>query len=100
MPAIKAAIWVHDILKGLGLPQPLPIRIKSDSTNAITNANEPHFGSKIRHMDIKYKWIKEQVARCIVEPVYVSTTEMVLRLGQQVKGITIDVRSRKFKDWI
>jgi len=28
-------------------------------------------------MDVKYKWVKEQVARCIVEPVYVSTTEMV-----------------------
>ena len=77
MPAIKAAIWVHDILKELGLPQPLLIWIKSDSTNVITNVNEPHFGLKIRHMDIKYKWIKEQVARCIIEPVYVSTKEMV-----------------------
>ena len=77
MPAIKAAIWVHDMLKELGLPQPLPIRIESDSTNAITNANDLHFSSKIRHMDVKYKWIKEQVAQCIVEPVYVSTTEMV-----------------------
>ena len=28
-------------------------------------------------MDVKYKWVKEQVARCIVEPVYISTTEMV-----------------------
>ena len=77
MPAIKAAIWVHDMLKELGLPQPLPIRIESDSTNAISNANDPHFSSKIRHMDIKYKWIKEHVAKCTVEPVYVSTKEMV-----------------------
>jgi len=77
MPAIKAAIWVHDMLKELGLPQPLPIRIESDSTNAIANANDPHFGSKIRHLDIKYKWVKEQIVQCIVEPVYVPTTEMV-----------------------
>ena len=47
MPAIKAAIWVHDILKELGLPQPLLIRIESDSTNAITNANDLHFSLKI-----------------------------------------------------
>jgi hypothetical protein len=77
MPVIKVAIWVHDLLKELGLPQPLPIRIESDSTNAIANANDPYFGSKIRYMDIKYKWIKEQVAQCVVEPAYVLTTEMV-----------------------
>jgi len=76
MPAIKAAIWVHDMLKELGLPQPLPIRIESDSTNAIANANDPYFGSRIRHMDIKYKWVKEQIAQCTVEPVYVPTTDM------------------------
>ena len=77
MPAIKAILWVSDLLKGLGYPQQYPLIVYSDSTNAVDNSKKPQLTSKLRHVDIKCQWILETILSGKVVVEHITTDEML-----------------------
>jgi hypothetical protein len=77
MPAIKALVWINDRLEGLGYPQPKPLRAYSDSMNTVAAASHSQLSSKLRHIDIKFKWTLQAVRDQIATISHVPTDQMV-----------------------
>lgn len=77
MPAIKALIWINDLLEGLGYPQPKPLQAYSDSLNTVAASNHSQLSSKLRHVDIKFKWVLDAVQDKIAIIDHVTTDQMV-----------------------
>ena len=63
LPAAQSALWIARILEEAGAPQPKPIVMYTDSLNAQTVALNPNNTARTRHLDIRYKWIVDRIAK-------------------------------------
>ena len=61
----------------------------SDSQSSIAYTKDPKFHSKTKHIDIKYHYVKDMVARGEVNLKYISTYDMIA--DSLIKAITRDV---------
>jgi Reverse transcriptase (RNA-dependent DNA polymerase) len=77
MPAIKALVWIADLLEGLGYPQKKPLRAFSDSMNTVDASKHPQLSSKLRHIDIKFKWVLQSVQDGVASIEHVTTDQMI-----------------------
>jgi transposase InsO family protein len=68
----KTAIYLNKILTFLGVPQPR-IVINEDNSSAISISlrQEPVNTSRTKHMDLRIKWLMEQVNSGLIAPLYV-----------------------------
>ncbi|KAH9697055.1 hypothetical protein KPL71_023445 [Citrus sinensis] len=65
------AIWLRNLLKELGLPQEEPIEICVDKKSAIALSKNPIFHDRSKHIDTRYHFIRECIARKEVQIKYV-----------------------------
>ena len=54
-----------------------PVLISCDSPAAIAYTKDPKFHAKTKHIDIKFNYVKDMVARKEVNVKYIATKEMV-----------------------
>ena len=57
------AIWLRKLLKDLNVPQGEPTVIRIDSKSAIALAKNPVFHERSKHIDTRYHYIRECIAR-------------------------------------
>ena len=77
--AVQEAVWLRRFLQHLGITENTaePVRINCDSQAAIAYTKDPKYHCRTKHMDIKYHFIRENVAQKKVIPKYISTQQMV-----------------------
>ncbi|KAE8707741.1 hypothetical protein F3Y22_tig00110377pilonHSYRG00343 [Hibiscus syriacus] len=71
------AIWLRNLLKVIGLIQEEPTKVCVDNKSAIALAKNPVFHDRSKHIDIRYHYIRECVARKDVEVEYVKSQDQV-----------------------
>ncbi|KAE8684274.1 hypothetical protein F3Y22_tig00111146pilonHSYRG00032 [Hibiscus syriacus] len=71
------AIWLRNLLKEIGLIQEEPTKVCVDNKSAIALAKNPVFHDRSKHIDIRYHYIRECVARKDVEVEYVKSQDQV-----------------------
>ncbi|KAE8734503.1 hypothetical protein F3Y22_tig00000764pilonHSYRG00191 [Hibiscus syriacus] len=71
------AIWLRNLLKEIGLIQEEPIKVCVDNKSAIALSKNPVFHDRSKHIDIRYHYIRECVARNDVEVEYVKIRNLV-----------------------
>jgi len=76
-PTASSLLWVHQILKDAGYPQPMPLVLFTDSQNARLITLNPLISARTRHIDIRYKWIIDRTKKGDFNIQHVSTTNMV-----------------------
>jgi hypothetical protein len=88
--ATQEAIYLRSMLADLGLPQVEPTTIYEDNTAAIHLANAAlgQWHPRTRHVDVRYKFVKERVRSREVELVYVKTTNQVADILTKNLGTT------------
>jgi transposase InsO family protein len=74
--AVKEAVWLRSLLNELGLGSNGPTTIFTDSQGAMALAKNPEYHQRSKHIDIRYHFIREQVAQGCIELIYVPTLEM------------------------
>ncbi len=57
----KEAIWLCALLKGIDLPPPDPTTILCNNNAAINLSEDPSLHQRVKHVDIKYHFLCEQV---------------------------------------
>ncbi|KAE8657590.1 hypothetical protein F3Y22_tig00116989pilonHSYRG00496 [Hibiscus syriacus] len=72
------AIWLRNLLKEIGLIQEEPTKVCVDNKSAIALAKNPVFHDRSKHIDIRYHYIRECVARKDVEVEYVKSQDQVV----------------------
>ena len=70
-------IWLRNILGELGFPQVQSTPLFIDNQSAIATSKNPENHSRIKHMDIRLFWLRDQISKNVIEPSYKHTTEMV-----------------------
>ncbi|KAM2065116.1 hypothetical protein EV1_027912 [Malus domestica] len=71
------AIWLRNLLKELSTPQEGPTEIYVDNKSAIALAKNPVFHDRSKHIDIRYHYIRECIARKDVQVEYVKSQDQV-----------------------
>jgi hypothetical protein len=53
--------WLTHLLEELGFPQATPFPLQMDNQSSIKVAKNPEHHGKMKHLDTKYYWIRDQV---------------------------------------
>ena len=70
-------LWMNWTLVDLEVKYTASIPIHCDNTSAISVSKNHVFHSKIKHIPIKYNFLREQVTNQIVQVHYIPTTEQI-----------------------
>jgi hypothetical protein len=70
-------LWMIQTLADLEVKYTAPIPIHCDNTSSINVSKNPILHSKIKHIPIKYHFLREKVTNQIVQVHYIPTTEQI-----------------------
>ncbi|KAL5539459.1 hypothetical protein UlMin_045115 [Ulmus minor] len=71
------AVWLRNLLKELSMTQEDPTQICVDNKSAIALAKNPVFHDRSKHIDIRYHYIRECIARKDVQVEYVKSQDQI-----------------------
>ena len=92
----QEGVWLKRFLDHLKVTSSEePITTMSYSQSSIAYTKDPKFHSKTKHIDIKYHYVKDIVAREKVNLKYISTYDMIA--DPSTKVVTRDVFERHIK---
>src|SRR4051794_24020484 len=76
---VQEAVWLNRLLNSLAVTSNRidKVLINSDSQAAMVYTNDPKFHNKTKHIDIKYNYVKDMVARNEVNIQYISTHDII-----------------------
>ena len=74
--AAKEAVWWRLFLSCLGYPMRHATTILSDNQGSIALSKNPEGHRRVKHIDVRHHYIREQVAKGTITLDYVSTTKM------------------------
>ena len=90
---VQEGVWLKRFLDHLKVTFfKEPVIIMSDSQSSIAYTKDPKFHSKTKHIDIKYHYVKDMVARGEVNLKYISTHDLIT--NPLTKAVTRDVFER------
>ena len=91
--AAQEAAWMRQLLEDLCHKQTEPTVVREDNQSAIAIAQQPHSHSKMKHIDIRYHFVREKVQDNTIELRYCPTNDMLADI--LTKGLTYDKFSRE-----
>ncbi|KAF7760489.1 hypothetical protein Agabi119p4_11165 [Agaricus bisporus var. burnettii] len=65
------------ILTEFGFPLTLPSTLFVDNKSGISVAKNPEHHRRMKHLDLRFYWLREAVEEGLIDPLYVSTHEQV-----------------------
>jgi hypothetical protein len=73
----QEAVWMRDLLKGIGFGEESPTVLYEDNQGAIALAQNPKDHSRTKHIDIKFHYTREQIDNKTLEIRDCSTLDML-----------------------
>lgn len=87
--ATQELLWLKELMKDIDdCCISGPIHLYSDNQSAIKLAHSDSYHARSKHIDIKYKFVKEKIADKIINLDYISSNEMLA--DALTKGVTFD----------
>ena len=68
--------WVQNLLKKLGYTPSAPAKLYMDNQSAMSVAKNPEHHGCMKHLDLCYYWLRDQVAIKKIQPLYLKTEDM------------------------
>jgi hypothetical protein len=100
--AAKEVLWMRNILHEFGFPQHGASPLHIDNQSAISVSKNPeHFG-RMKHLDLRFFWLRDVVEEGTIAPVHIPGTEQPadaltkalplpqIRLARQRMGLVVD----------
>ena len=75
--SVKEAVWLKQLFEDLGESQSNPIYINCDNMSALAIANNSKSNKNVKHMEIKYHYVRETIESKVVATKYCPTEVMV-----------------------
>ena len=95
--ASQEAIWLRRLLHDLNEKVDGPITIYEDNQSTICMAENPKFHGRVKHIDIKHHYVRNQVTEKIIELKYCPSEYMIADI--LTKGLS-RIQFNKLKDMI
>jgi hypothetical protein len=68
--------WMQNVLKEMGYTPSAPAKLCMDNQSAISVAKNPEHHGRMKHLDLCFYWLRDQVVMGRIEPVYLNTEDM------------------------
>lgn len=91
----QEAVWIQELIGELRNETARPVTINEDNQATIQMSKNPQFHGRAKHIGIKYNFIREQIEKGTVEPIYCRTSDMVADM--LTKGLCKE-KYAKFRD--
>lgn len=92
--AICEAKWIHKLLNELGINCNGPISIFEDNQSCIRIVEESHELKRIKHINIKYNFIREAILNNEIKIEYISSNEQVADIMTKGLGRNLFLKHR------
>ena len=87
----KEIMWMRNILTEFGYPPSLASTLHIDNKSGINVAKNPEHHGRMKHLDLRFYWLREAVADGIINPVYVPTDKQLADIfTKAVQPITVN----------
>jgi hypothetical protein len=71
----QQARWTHNFLTEIGHPEPLPSKLLADNKGAIAISENPRFHSRVKHIDIRFHYLRDVVEKGAVKVEFVASED-------------------------
>ena len=78
--AVQEAIWLKQLLKEMGIEQKGPTTIFEDNNGCISMSKGLNVHTKIKHMDVRYYYVRQEVSAKNIELVRINTGDNIADL--------------------
>lgn len=92
--AINESKWIKSILSEIGININVPIIIYEDNQSCIRIAEEPREHKRMKHIDIKYCFIRDEIANGVVKIKYKSTADQTADIMTKGLGRILFIKHR------
>ena len=72
----KEIVWMRQFLNELGYPQHGPSILRMDNQSAISVSKNPEHHGRMKHLDLRWYWLRDVVDAGTLDPSFVPTNEM------------------------
>ena len=72
----KEIIWLRHLFDELGYPLPSSSTLFIDNMSAVSVAKNPEHYGRMKHLDLRYHWLKDVVESGIISPVHLAGSAM------------------------
>jgi len=76
----KAIKWTCNILQEFGCPVTHPSTFLIDNQSALTVSKNPEHHGQMKHLDLKFFWLRDQVEAGYISPIYVPTSDQLANI--------------------
>lgn len=92
--AVNEAKWIRQLLIEIGIVIHQPITIFEDNQSCIRIAEEPREHKRMKHVDIKYCFIRDEIAKGIIEVKYKPTSDQTADIMTKGLGRNLFIKHR------
>ena len=72
----KEIFWMRNILSEMGSPVDAPSTLYVDNRSALSVAKNPEHHGRMKHLDLRFYWLRDAVEAGKISPVHLRTDEM------------------------
>ena len=94
--AAKECIWIRTLLIAIDRPPETPTTILCDNTASINLSEDPLLHSRVKHVDIKFHFLRERVQSQELKVSYINTKDNIADLFTKALAVQQFVRLRGF----
>ena len=76
----KEVVWFHQFLAELGYTFNSPSILQIDNQSAISVAKNPEHHSRMKHLNLQFFWLHNEVVGGTLSPLFIPTTNMTADL--------------------
>jgi hypothetical protein len=73
----KEIMWMRNILSEFGYTSPHPSTLFIDNKSGISVAKNPEHHGRMKHLDLRFYWLRDAVEAKLIDPVYKPAEEQV-----------------------
>ena len=90
----KKVVWLRELLLELNQIDDAPALIWMNNLNVKVFSENPEFHRRIKHIDVRYHWVREEVANGLLQLEYIPTAQMT------ADGLTKPLESLQFSAFL
>ena len=72
----KEIVWMRNLLGELGYPVTMASSLFIDNESAVTVSKNPEHHGRMKHLDLRFYWLRDEVAKGRIEIVHLRTSDM------------------------
>jgi hypothetical protein len=74
--AAKEIVWLRQFLSELGYSAESPSVLRMDNQSAISVSENPEHHGRMKHLDLRFHWLRDTVDEGIIKPLFLPTHQM------------------------